>query len=104
MKSPYRIFLASVLGATLFAAAARAEKVFPVNDNNTGLFDQPSVAMNGSVAHVAFIGDNTGTGYKVYYAAVNGAADFTNVLLQRDNTVILAPPATVDNTDIGNDL
>src|SRR5512143_1722105 len=80
MKSPYRIFLASLLGATLFAAAAaHAEKVFPVNDNNTGLFDQPSVAMNGSVAHVAFIGDNTGTGYRVYYAAVNGGADFTNV-------------------------
>ncbi len=104
MKSPHRIFLASLMGATLFAAAAHAEKVFPVNDNNTGLFDQPSVAMNGSVAHVAFIGDNTGTGYRVYHAAVNGAADFTNVLLQRDNTVILAPAATVDNTDIGNDL
>ncbi len=104
MKSPYRIFLASVLGATLFAAAANAEKTFPVNDNNTGLFDQPSVAMGGATAHVAFIGDKTGTGYKVYYAAVNGAADFTNVLLQRDNTVILTPPTTVDNTDFGNDL
>ncbi|MCL5966611.1 MAG: hypothetical protein M1550_05330, partial [Deltaproteobacteria bacterium] len=41
---------------------ASAEKTFPVNDNNTGLFDQPSAAQYGAVTHVAFIGDNTGTG------------------------------------------
>jgi len=104
MKSPYRIFLASVLGATLFAAAANAEMTFPVNDNNTGLFDQPSVAMSGSTAHVAFIGGAGPAGpFRVYYAAVNGGADFSNVLLQRDSTVILTSPTTVDNTEIGND-
>ncbi len=106
MKSTYRIFIVGVLGAALFAAAAytessRPDKVFPVNDNNTGLFDQPSVGMNGVVANVAFIGDTTGTGYKVYYAAINSGADFRVAL--RDNTLILTPPATVDNTDAGND-
>ncbi len=104
MRSPYRFFVACVLGATLLAAAeSRAEKVFPVNDNNTGVFDQPSVAMNGAVANVAFIGDTTGAGFKVYYAAVNGAADFSNLLLSRDSTVIPIPPTTVDNAAAGND-
>ncbi len=104
MKSPFRPVLACVLGATLFvAAAARAEKVFTVNENNTGLFDQPSATASGGAVHVSFIGDTTGGGYKVYYAAISGGADFQNVLLQRDNTVILTPAATVDNTDAGND-
>jgi len=104
MSSPYRIFVAALLGATLFAATANAEKFFPVNDNNTGLFDQPSVAMNGVVGHVAFIGGPGPAGpFRVYYAAVNGGADFTNLALQRDNTVILTPPTTVDNTDTPND-
>ena len=105
MKSPYRIFTGCVLVAAFFGVAALAEyrpdKTFPVNDNNTGLFDQPSVAMNGTVAHVAYIGDTTGTGYKVYYAAINSAADFRTV--QRDNTLILQIPTTIDNTDAGND-
>lgn len=106
MRARYRTFVACALGAAFICAAAyaaenREEKVFPVNDNNTGLFDQPSVAMNGAVAHVAFIGDNTGTGYKVYYAAINSGVDFRYA--PRDNTLILAPAATVDNTDAGND-
>lgn len=104
MSSPYRIFVAALLGATLFAATANAEKTFPVNDNNTGLFDQPSVAMNGAVAHVAFIGGPGPAGpFQVYYAAVNGGADFTNLALQRDNTVILTSPTTIDNADAPND-
>lgn len=91
------IFLAAVLAAVACGTAS-AEKTFPVNDNNTGLFDQPSAAQYGAVTHVAFIGDNTGTGaYKVYYAAINGSADFTNVNLVRDNTVILTPATLIDN-------
>ncbi len=104
MNSRYRLFVACVLGATLLApAAARAEKVFPVNDNNTGVFDQPSVAMNGAVANVAFIGSTPGPGYRVYYAAVNGGVDFSNLVLPRDSTVIPIPPTTVDNDVFPND-
>ncbi len=104
MKRAHRLLAACVLAATALAAtAARAEKVFPLNDTNTGRFDQPSVGMYGTDTHVAFLGDTTGTGFRVYYAKVNGGADFTNDLLQRDSTVILIPPTTVDNSDIGND-
>lgn len=105
MKSPYRICLASVLGAILFAAAAaHAEKTFPVNDNTVpGVFDQPSVAMNGPVAHVAFIGAPGPAGpFHVYYAAVNGSADFTNLSLTR-SAILVTPPTAVDNADSGND-
>src|SRR5574341_847137 len=103
MRLGIRTFFLAALLAAVACGTASAEKTFPVNDNNTGLFDQPSAATNGSVVHVTFVGDNTGTGYKVFYAAINGAADFTNVALQRDNTVILTPPTTVDNTDLRND-
>ncbi len=104
MKRAYPLLAACVLAATAFAStAARAEKVFPLNATNTGRFDQPSVGMSGTDTHVAFIGDTTGTGFRVYYAKVNGTADFNSDLLQRDNTVILIPAAPVDNTDVGND-
>ena len=103
-RNRYGIF-AVLLAAVLAAAPAGAETTIPVNDNNTGVFDQPSVAMYGNTAHVAFIGDNIASGtYRVYYAAVNGAADFSNLSLPRDNTVILTFPTAVDNTDAGNDL
>lgn len=97
MTSRYRILLAAVLAATLFAArAARAEMVFPVNDN-VGVFDQPSVAMSGQVAHVAYIGADTADGpFKVHYAAVNGGADFTNLSLTRSGILVTAP-VVVDN-------
>lgn len=98
MARGIRILIPAAVFTALACGIASAEKVFPVNDNNTGVFDQPSVALSGSVAHVAFIGDTAGTGYKVFYAAVNAAADFTNVNLVRDNTVILTPATIVDNT------
>lgn len=86
----------------MFAGTAAAEKTLSVNDNNTGVFDQPSVAMDGSTAHVAFIGDNTGSGvYRVFYAAVNGASDYANMSLAKDNTVVLTSPTAIDNTGSG---
>lgn len=97
-------FFSILLLAATFAGNAAAEKSLPVNDNNTGIFDQPSVAMNESTAHIAFIGDNTASGaYRVYYAAVNGATDFANLSLAKDNTVILTSATAVDNTTSPND-
>lgn len=101
-RTRYGIF-AGILAAALAAAPAGAETTIPVNAGNTGVFDQPSVAMSGSTAHVAFIGDNSASGtYRVYYAAVNGGADFTNLSLPRDNTVILTFPTPVDNVSAGD--
>lgn len=96
------LIFGTALAALLAASLAAAETTITVNDNNTGIFDQPSVAMDGSVSHVAFIGDNTASGtYRVFYAAVNGAADFSNLSLPRDNTVLLTFPTALDNTGSG---
>lgn len=95
------LFAFLLLTAT-FAGTAAAEKTLPVNDNNTGIFDQPSVVMSSEVAHVAFIGDNAASGvYRVYYAAVNGAINYANLSLVKDNTVILTSPTAIDNTGSG---
>ncbi len=92
------VMFAAALAGLLAALPATAEVTIPVNVPDTGVFDQPAVAVSGSVAHVALIGDNNASGtFRVYYAAVNGAADFTNLSLPRDNTVILTPPTAVDN-------
>jgi len=94
-------FVIVLLAAALWGTAA-AELTFPLNDNNTGVFDQPNATFSGNTVYVAFIGDTTGSGtFRVYFAAVNGAADFTNLLLQRDNTVLLTPPVVIDNTGAG---
>jgi hypothetical protein len=86
------LFIAAMWGT------AAAEKTIPVNVGNTGLFDQPSVVMNGSAANVAFIGDDTASGtFRVFFAAVNGAADFSNLSLP-DNTFLLISPVVIDNT------
>lgn len=87
-----------------FSGVAGAEMTLPVNDNNTGIFDQPSVAMNGSKALVAYIGDNAAPGvFKVYFAAVNGDTNFANLSLVKDSTVILTSPIAVDNAVAPND-
>jgi len=93
-----------VIAATLgLAAAAWAEGIFRVNDPGNGVwvFDQPSVVANGTVLHVAFVGDNAASAVgspntRVYYAAVNGAADFTNKLTV-DNQVRITAPFAIDN-------
>ena len=102
IRSCRRIRFLLVIAATVgLAAAAWAEGIFQVNDAGTGnwLFDQPSVVANGTVLHVAFVGDNAIGGSlntRVYYAAVNGAADFTNKLTI-DNQVRITAPFAIDN-------
>jgi len=93
-----------VFAVTLaLAAVAWAEGIFPVNDAGSGnwVFDQPSVAANGTVLHVAFVGDNTAgadasPNTRIYYAAINGAADFTNTLTTRGQ-VLVTTPVAIDN-------
>ncbi len=99
MKRSFWIMLSALLAAVAFGIPAHAEVTLTVNDNNTGVFDQPSVVMNGSAAHVAFIGDVSSSGlFRVYHAAVNGGSDFTNRALPRDNQSILSFPLAIDNT------
>ncbi|MFA5807834.1 MAG: hypothetical protein WC978_05630 [bacterium] len=106
-----RTRLLLVIAATLgLAAAAWAEGIFPVNDTGNGnwVFDQPSVVANGTVLHVAFVGDNAAgadnasLNTRLYYAAVNGGADFTNKTTTRDQVRLTAPVA-IDNGDAYTD-
>jgi len=94
-----------VIAATLgLAGAAWAEQIVPVNPPGSGnwVFDQPSAVVSGSVVHVAFVGDDT-TGAdsspntKLYYAAVNSGADFTNKATGRSQVLVTAPVA-IDNS------
>jgi hypothetical protein len=93
-----------VIAATVgLAAAAWAEGIFPVNDAGTGnwVFDQPSVVANGTVLHVAFVGDSAVGGSintRLYYAAVNGAADFTNKATTRSQVLVTAPVPIDDDS------
>src|SRR3989337_2909291 len=92
MTRIFRFAFVVVLLTAALRGTAAAEITFPLNDNNAGVFDQPNATLNGNTVYVAFIGDTTGSGaFRVYFAAVNGAADFTNLLLPRDSTVILTP-------------
>ena len=95
---------AVVLVASM-AATAAAEKTVAVNDPAIpGVFDQPSVAVSGSVAHVAYIGaDNTAGPFRLFYAAINGNSDFTNLSLSRTTAgFLVTSPTVVDNTAPGN--
>ena len=99
-RSRFLLVIAATLG---LAAAARAEGIFPVNNAGSGnwVFDQPSVAANGTLLHVAFVGDpaagaDGSPNTRLYYAAVNGAADFTNKATTRDQVLVTAPVA-IDN-------
>jgi len=104
-RSPFLLAFAATLG---LAAAAGAEGIFPVNDPGTGkwVFDQPSVVANGSILHVAFVGngapaDNTPLNTRLYYAAVNGGADFANIATTRSQ-VLLTTPVAIDNALFNN--
>ena len=70
------------------------------------MFDQPSVAANGTVLHLAFVGDNAAgadsSNTRLYYAAVNGGADFTSKLTN-DNQVRITAPVAIDNGDAYTD-
>jgi hypothetical protein len=103
MRPFVRRFLPVFAATILFAAVVRAEAIFPVNDIGAGasLFDQPSVAANGNTIHVAFVGDNTGGNVqipatKLYYAAVNGAADFTSTATTLSKVIVTSAVA-IDN-------
>ncbi|HSL92741.1 MAG TPA: hypothetical protein VK863_08830, partial [Candidatus Limnocylindrales bacterium] len=99
-----RIAFAAVLLAAALWGTAFAEKTFSVNDTSTGVFDQPSVVMNGLVANVAYIGGSGTAGpFTVFFAAVNGGADFSNLLLPRDDTVIPISPVAIDSTGAAGD-
>src|SRR5665647_2907762 len=88
-RSRFLLVVAVTVG---LAAAAWAEGIFPVNDAGVGnwVFDQPSVVASGSTLHLAFVGNdaagalnidgtaNTSLDTRLYYAAVNGGADFRN--------------------------
>src|SRR3990170_2158446 len=92
--------------AAVMAATAAAEKTVPVNDPaSPGVFDQPSVAVEGAINHVAYIGaDNAAGPFRLFYAAVDGGADFSNLSLTRDTTgFLVTPPTAIDNTAAGND-
>ena len=104
------LFLLVIAATVGLAAAAWAEGIFPVNDAGNGnwVFDQPSVVANGTVLHVAFVGDNAAgadnasLNTRLYYAAVNGGADFTNKTTTRDQVRLTAPVA-IDNGDAYTD-
>lgn len=103
MTRIFRVALAAVLISSALCGIAAAERVFPVNANNTGLFDQPSAAVSGFTVFVAYIGDSTGTGsFRVFFAAVNGGADFGN-LSAPDNTFLLISPVAIDNAVPGSE-
>jgi hypothetical protein len=100
-RSRFLLVIAATVG---LAAAAWAEGIFPVNDpgNVNWVFDQPSVVADGSVLHLAFVGDNAAgadgsPNTRIYYAAVNGGADFTNKATTRSQVLVTAPVA-IDNT------
>ena len=97
-------FLVVIVATVGLAASAWAEGIFPVNDAGTGnwVFDQPSVVANGTVLHIAYVGDNaTGAdnspNTRLYYAAVNGGVDFTNKLTTR-NQVLVTAAVAIENT------
>ena len=99
-RTRFLLVIATTLG---LAAGAWAEGIFPVNDTGAGnrVFDQPSVVANGTLLHVAFVGDNVaGAGSasldtRLYYAAVNGGADFQNRGTTRATVLVTAPVAIV---------
>ncbi len=89
----------------LFAATAGAEAVFRVNDDGSGTwtFDQPASVTSGSRVHVAFVGDAAGSGqFLLYYAAVEGRAEFTDKALTRSQ-VVVTPAIAIDNGSLYTD-
>jgi hypothetical protein len=104
MIRSYRRILLAIAVTSVLATSAWAEGIFQVNDAGTGnwLFDQPSVVANGTVLHVAFVGDNAIGGSpntRLYYAAVNGAANFADKATTRTQVLVTAPVA-IDNDSL----
>src|SRR5574341_2649645 len=103
MNRIVRLAFAAVLLASALCGTAAGERTVPVNAHNTGVFDQPSTAVSGNTVYVAFIGDSTASGtYRVFFAAVNAAADFGNFSVL-ENTFVLIPPVVLDNSVAGSE-
>jgi len=91
--------------AIMVAATAGAEKTVTVNDPAIpGVFDQPSAVADGDLVHVAYIGaDSTAGPFHLFYAAIDGGSDFTNLSLSRTTPgFLVTPPTAIDNTAPGN--
>jgi hypothetical protein len=92
-----RILRPAILAALLlsvFSGASFAEKAVSINPA-PGIYDQPSTVAAGTVVHVAFIGKPTiSDPFHVYYAAIEGASDFGNLLLTKETPGFLVTPAT----------
>lgn len=87
------------LSILLFAAAANAAAILPVNGAGSGVFtfDQPSVVTNGTAVHVAFVGDADGDNtFKIYYTAVNAAAELQSATATQAG-ILLTPAVAIDN-------
>jgi hypothetical protein len=91
-----------VIAATLgLASAALGEGILAVNAPGTGswVFDQPSVVANGSILQLAFVGDSANgadspsLNTRLYYAAINAGADFSNPATVRTDMIVTAPVA-----------
>jgi hypothetical protein len=99
MKPSGSRILPIALSILLFAAVADAAAILPVNGAGSGVFtfDQPSVVANGTAVHVAFVGDAEGDNtFKLYYAAVNGSAEFQSAAATQAS-VLLTPAVAIDN-------
>ena len=102
-RSRFLLVITATLG---LAAAAWGEAIFPVNEPGSGnwVFDQPSVVDSGSTLYVAFVGDNSAAAgnpslnTRLYFAAVNGSANFANSATTRSEVLVIAPVA-IDNGD-----
>lgn len=99
MKPSRTTVLPFILSILLLASSAVAAVILPINPAGTGVFtfDQPSVAVYGSAVHVAFIGDAEGDGaFKLYYASVNGSANFQHSGTTLSD-ILLTPAVAIDN-------
>ncbi|HZD54921.1 MAG TPA: hypothetical protein VE080_01580 [Candidatus Aquicultoraceae bacterium] len=97
--------IAAFLLTAALAGTAAAEKTLPVNDPSApGVFDQPSAAVSGSTVHVACIGAASAAGpFRVYYAAIGGGTNFSDLTLTRARAGFLLTPLTaLDNAAAGN--
>jgi hypothetical protein len=102
----FLIAICTISLAASMAATAAAEKTVPVNDPaSPGVFDQPSAVARGNTVHVTYIGaDNTAGPFRVFYAAVDGGVNFTDLSLSRTTPgFLVTQPTAIDNTDAGND-
>jgi hypothetical protein len=92
--------------AIMVAATAGAEKTVTVNDPALpGVYDQPSAVAAGDLVHVAYIGAASTAGpFLLFYAAIDGGSNFTDLSLSRTTPgFLVTPPTAIDNTAPGND-